>query len=206
MTTRFRPAIFLVAAAIALSGCATGADDDLSPIVPGGDSADDLLLGDGADDEVSPRDAAPDTPECTKGVWLLDNESYRELMQQFADEGDSTVRSVTGQVVFTFGDGDTFTTLYDDWTIITDTEGGSATIERNGSDAGTVRYATGSLTLVEEQSGSTTTGWVDTPNGRTAIPNLGTSGDLLEENAGYGCSGDNLSLQIPDGTLFFVRM
>lgn len=206
MTTRLRPAALLLAALIALSGCATGAGDDLLPVVPGGDPADDLLpVNPSGDDELLPV-VVPDTPECTKGVWLLDNESYRALMQQFAQSSGGTVRSVTGQVVLTFGDGDSFESLYDGWKIVTDTQDGSATIERNGVDAGSVRYGTGTFTLLEERSGSSIEGFVETPNGRISLPNVGTSGELLEETAGYACSSDFLTVRITEGDLSFRRL
>ena len=207
MTIRFRPATLFVAALIALSGCATGAGDDLLPVVPGGDPADDLLPVDPSnDDELLPINAPPDTPECTRGVWLLDNESYRDLMQQFAQPSGGTVRSVTGQVVLTFGDGDTFESLYDGWKIVTDTQDGSATIERNGVDAGSVRYDTGTMTLIEERPGSRVEGFVDTPNGQFPLPNVGSSAELINETVGYGCAGEFLTVRIPEGDLSFRRL
>lgn len=209
MTTTIRHSVILLfVSALALSGCATGSDD-LLPVVPGGDPADDLLPVDsrGNDDllpvEVDPE---PDTPECLSGVWLLDNASYRDLLQPLAQSSGGSIRSVTGQVVLTFGDGDTFESLYDGWTIITDTSDGSATIERNGVDAGVVRFASGTFTLVEQQSGSSIEGFVQTPNGRISLPNVGTSGELIEETAGYRCSGDNLGVELSMGTLRFLRL
>jgi len=208
MNSRFRPAVILAAAVLALSGCGAGGND-LLPVVPGGDSADDLLPVDVDDpgDDLLPVvvEPEPDTPECMTGLWLLDNESYRAVIQQLSQSSGGNIRSVTGQVVLTFAEGDRFEALYDDWTIITDAANGSATIERNGVDAGSVRYAPGSFTLVETQSGSSTEGFVQTPNGQIAIPNVGSSGELIEETAGYRCSGDTLSVQLSEGTLSFLR-
>lgn len=208
MTTLTRPAVLLFAAVLALAGCATSSDD-LLPVVPGGDPGNDLLPVDGDDsDDLLPVDVDPEpnTPECLRGVWMLDNASFRDILQPQTQSSGGNIRSVTGQVVQTFGDGDTFEVLYDGWTIITDTSEGSATIERNGVDAGVVRYGSGTFTLVEQQSGSSIEGYAETPNGRIAIPNVGTSLDLIEETVGYSCSGDNLNVQLSMGTIRFLRM
>lgn len=216
-TLRHSPLVMLIAAVV-LSGCATG-DIDLLPVVAGGDPADDLLpvnpgTGDdllpvnpGADDDLLPVvvEPEPDTPECLRGVWLLDNASFRDLIQPETRSAGGTVRSVTGQVVQTFGEGDTFETLYDGWTIITETADGSATIERNGVDAGTVRHASGRFTLVEQQSGSSIEGFVETPGGSFPLPNVGTAAELFEETAGYRCSGDFMTMSIAQGELSFRR-
>lgn len=208
MTTILRHGAFvLLVSALALSGCAT-LGDDLLPVVPNGDPADDLLPVDPlGDDDLLPVDLVPepDTPECLRGVWLLDNASFRDLIQPETQSAGGNVRSVTGQVVLTFGDGDTFESLHDGWTIITDTADGSATIETNGVDSGVVRYASGSFTLVEQQSGSSTEGFVETPQGNFPLPNVGASGDFIEGTVGYACSGDFLTVSLSEGDLSFRR-
>lgn len=220
MTTITRNgALLLLVSALALSGCAA-LNDGLLPIVPGGDPADDLLpidpnrgddllpINPGGEDDLLPVtvDPEPNTPACLRGVWLLDNASYRALIQPLTQSRGGTIRSVTGQVVLTFGDGDAFESLYDGWKIITDTSEGSATIERNGVDSGIVRYATGSFTFVEQQAGSSTQGFVETPRGNFPLPELGTAADPIVETAGYQCAGDFLTVTIPEGDLSFRRL
>ncbi len=208
MTTITRyGALLLLASALALSGCAT-VGDDLLPIVPGGDPADDLLpIDPNQDDDLLPItvDPEPDTPECLRGVWLLDNASFRDLIQPETQSAGGNVRPVTGQVVQTFGEGDTYEVLYDGWTIITDTVDGSATIKRNGVDSGVVRYGNGTFTFVEQQAGSSIEAFVETPSGRIPIPNVGTSTELVNDTVGYRCSGDFLTVSTSEGDLSFRR-
>lgn len=219
MTTKARPGLVLILLSAALlGGCATGSDG-LLPVVAGGDPADDLLpVTPGGDDDLLPVDPRgdddllpvtvepePNTPECLRGVWLLDNASFRALLQPLAQSSGGTIRSVTGQVVFTFGAGDSFESLYDGWTIITDTPDGSATIERNGVDSGVVQYRSATFTLVEQQSGSSVEGFVTTPNGTFSLPNVGSSAEVITETAGYRCAGDAMTVSLSEGDLSFRR-
>ncbi len=160
-----------------------------------------------SDDDLLPItvDPEPNSPACLRGVWLLDNASYRSLLQSLSQGSGGTIRSVTCQVVLTFGDGDTFESLYDGWKIITDTAEGSATIERNGIDSGVVRYRTGSFTLVEQQAGSSIQGLVETPGGNFPLPNVGSAADPIVETAGYTCAGDFLTVTLSEGDLSFRR-
>lgn len=199
-----RVAALGAAALLLLAGCATP-PDDLLP-VKAGDPADDLLpveAGDPADD-LLPVVVPVKGKECLPGSWLLDNGTWRDLVAHQASSEGATVRTPTGSVLLTLGEGGSYSVAYSAWEIRIETADGTAVMTRKGTDSGSYDATESRVTLHETSSGSSIDGVVETSSGSFPLP-TGTSQAEFAEQFGFTCENDALTATVDEGVLLLSR-
>ena len=202
--------IFVAAALlIGLAGCQSdaGPDDDTGTPSEDLDASPPPDPDDDEDGDDDSQDAADLTPEgCLSNRWLLDNESWRAMLQPMTNEAGGTVESVTGEFVLDLQSDGNYSSTYTGWTVTTVTTDGTAVIERNGTDGGQWTISGDNVELLETSPGSAVEGYVDAGGQRIPLPAVGTADSGSLETFGYLCSADALQITIDMGTVFLTRM
>lgn len=160
--------------------------------------------GNTADGETPPEVRAPKTSEeCLAAQWLLNNETWRAMLQPMTVAAGGTVESVTGEMALDLRPDGIYTSTYTDWTVTTLAEGGKAVIQRNGVDLGTWAISGTQVALVETNPGSAVVGYVETGAGRIDLPPTGTDSASLDVFE-FDCAPEDLLATIEMGTVFFT--
>lgn len=141
---------------------------------------------------------------CPDGRWKLDNDEWTSLVQAQIPAG-STVESVDGDVILTLGADGSYSTAYQDWTITMTVEGGTAVINRNGTDSGTWEDTDGRAVLTDQNPNSVVNGYVETSEGRVEMSNTDTVPTGLGASFAYECQGTTMLATTGDGILTFTR-
>lgn len=199
------PARLMVVSGIllGLTGCGGSGlpvPDDPPGNNPPGDSSPD-------DNAPPPNDDGDDTltlEECVTEEWLLNNESWRLMLQPLAAESGANVESVTGEFVLHLQNNGNYTATYTGWTVTTQQTGGAAIIERNGTDAGFWDISRDRIGLVEFTQGSTIVGYIDAGGQRIDLPSVGSTESGSLEAFDVLCGPDDLLVTIETGTVLFT--
>ena len=182
--------------ALALAGCAAPAPDAAprSSAAPGAAATPDA------------RPAAPEpTPtteaECIVGTWELDNASFVAALHTVG-EGELIVDSLTGTARLVVAEGGAAETSYVNWKHVASVVGQPATItmERNGTDYGTIVEVDGALGLQELSNESIMITQIEMGGVVQAGPK--TEGASLSLGI-FQCEGDRLSITV-DGTTSYM--
>ena len=142
--------------------------------------------------------------ECLATRWLLNNETWRAMLQPLTNASGGNVESVTGELILDLRDDGSFVTTYAGWTVTTTQEGGAAVIERNGVDAGEWAISGFTVELSLTAPGSAVEGYVDTSSGRFELPSVGTDNSASLEMFEFECGPEDLLATIDMGTVFFT--
>lgn len=173
-------------------GAGTGsADDDSADNEP----TDDEDSSDGQPQEPEPEPVALAGAECVYGTWIADNNSALAGMRQFGDE----IKSVEGAVMVEYGPDGSVMTDYQDWLITAQTEGITSTIHRNGTDRGTFSATDTTITMTDQNMGSTLV--MEAEGYTMAVDAEPTS----YTDAPYTCSANELVISTPEGEAVLTR-
>jgi len=195
--------ILITALVVGVSGCAA---PEPPPANPGSaaEPADDQSEGsDESSDDEGGRN--PQTVEdCLATRWLLNNETWRAMMQPETAAAGGNVDSVTGDFLVDLRSDGSFEITYTEWTMTTSTEDGIAVVDRNGVDVGqwTISGTIVELDLVSR--GSALEGYVETDRGTFPMPPLDINGRGGLEDFEFECGRDDLIATIETGTVFFT--
>lgn len=200
----------LVAAAllVGLVGCQSNTAPDVGVVAP----SEDIDAGpppapeeDDKDDDS--QDSIDLTPEgCLSNRWLLNNETWRSMLQPVANEAGATIESVTGEFVLDLQIDGSYSATYTGWTVTQVQTGGKAVVERSGTDTGQWAISEYNVELYEDSAGSAVEGYVESGGQRTVLPSVGSADTGSFEVFEYECSPDDLLVTIETGTVFFTRM
>lgn len=144
--------------------------------------------------------------DCLFGVWRLDNQAWAVLLQEILDaEGEGSVRSVDGEVLFELESGGTFASTYSDWSITMEAGEGIAVINRDGTDTGTWTRSGNTVSVGESSTDSVVTGYVESDGSRIDMPTVdGTTTDAIQDFS-YECNATTLEATTAEGTIVFDR-